>query len=352
MIELSLKSLPFYYLNPYKSPSNSVIGNIPSCSNSEIEKRDPVLKIANRITNWSKKFLFNDFEKQVDFIGKGANLLDRGIVIIIGAVEGGVFLNHLLHLKLQKYPIVSAFPLFLKLIAFPVNAFFIGTAGIQLGAEIIYLRRVGNFLHNLHSLKESPLAQLEWVRSNYFVLNQKEIQKIQTYIDKAFPFSSMAEKGDKFDQIASKILQNKYEALKRRISPGIAEELAQQFTSITEGLKSYDLAIRDKAIEKAHILMSSMTTQAKNKVLIHVLGILAITLSLISLILFLAGGIGAPLLLTFGAISFALVTMRFIIEKGLVKKEVELLYDRMQEFQLSSENSGELSSSFIVAKSS
>lgn len=352
MSEVNFNNSPFYYSNPYKNPLKFEMGNHFLLENlPDTKEHDAFLRLADRIAKEGKKFLFQDLEKQVDFVGKTAKLLDKGIMAVVGSVDGVVLLNQFLHLQLQKYPVVSFFPVLMKLLSFPITSFFIGSAVIQEGAELINLRRVGNFLQSIDSLKERPLAQLNWIRANFFVLHQGEAKKIKNYIDRSMPFSKGHEKEAKFDQIAGKVLQMKYEALKRRVSPGIAKEIVLQFNSISKGLRSFNKKVREKAIQKAHILMNSVTTQAKNKILIHVLGILAISISLLSMILFLVGLSGFSVLIGLGVISFSLVIMRFILEKGMLKKEVEKLYDRLYGNQPSSENKGPLSSAPIVARS-
>ena len=78
----------FSYYNPYKANSGRLRHDDPSLKD---EKHSKIIKLADSIITWGGSFLYHDYEKQVDFTGKIALVLDWGTMIFVGAVETAFF---------------------------------------------------------------------------------------------------------------------------------------------------------------------------------------------------------------------------------------------------------------------
>ncbi|NGX47748.1 MAG: hypothetical protein K1000chlam3_01131 [Chlamydiae bacterium] len=326
---IDFKTQPFSINNPYKSfiPSLEDLG---FKSNAQIREKDKVLAFADRIIDWGKAHFSKDYEKQIGFVGKTANILDWGVCGVVGGMEAVVIVDKMVRpFHMNQFPVLNTFPSLLKIIMIPSAISFLIMAVFQGFVEFLNLRRAGYFLHNIEKRKKDPLDGLQWLKEKYFTLNKSEGQKIHQYIKQKFPGSPCNEKAKAFDQIAEKVLHVKYDSLKRRISPGLAKEVVSQLDIITKDLRSIFPWKRTEATQRAEILMQSLTRQAKNKILIHFLGILAITCTLISMPLFLSGVGAGPFFAILGTIAFALTIISLIIDKGIVAKEVEKFYDSL-----------------------
>lgn len=108
-------------------------------------------------------------------------------------------------------------------------------------------------------------------------------------------------------------------SLARRVRPFFVKELETQIPDILARLASPSNEIKQKALQDADKLLKNMDTQAKKKLIIHVVGLIAITLSAISLIMFLGG---APLIpaLVFMVLSMYVSIVREKIHENALDK--------------------------------
>lgn len=335
MKEVDFNKSPFSIYNPYES-SSAIRGEGDARligKRVQIED-DSLIDFANRVTEWGKTLLFNDYEKQLDFSGKVARILDWSTLFTVGSMQAILITERLFHYNITHLPVFKAFPTLLKILTLPTAIFFLVMTIFEGFVELVNLRRAGQLLYHLRIRQKDPLAQLQWVKEHYFTLDQKEGKKIEVYIEQTMPLLSQVEKARRFEQIAHKALRLKYEGLKRRISPGLAEEVLSQIHTISKDLESFSPVTKAKAAQRAEVLMKSLTRQTKNKILVHVLGVTALGITLISLSVFLAKVTTTAFFAIMGAMSISLTVLSFLINKGTVAKETEKLYDKLEKFNL------------------
>ncbi len=137
------------------------------------------------------------------------------------------------------------------------------------------------------------------------------------------PNKSKEAKAQRFDSIAEKAMKIKYQSLKRRLTPKLADEVRKEMASLETNLSSWNPLTRRSASARAKHLMESITLQAQNKVFVHFLALVAISISVISMAILL-GGISAPVLFGFlGAFSAILLGVAFLVNRLDISKAVE-----------------------------
>lgn len=321
--------------NPYRaaSPNVDLWGMASSIQNaiySPIGAGKTAPSLADRVVEWGKSLLFEDYEKQLNFAEQATWFLDKGVVTVVGGMQGAVIVEGLFHLHFLEGRL-SILPQLVKTILLPSSIFFFIMGIIEMIFELINLKRGIDLLHGV-SKESSPLDTLGWMKEHYFTLQVHEAQKIYNFIEKKLPDLSTSQKADRFDQIAERALEVRFESLKRRITPGLADEVKLQLDSITKDLKSSKENIRVDAATRAKLLMESVSTQAKNKIKIHLLGILSICFTLISMIGIFAGIGVLPFFIALGAGTAITFVTKLIIQKGHYERSVERFYDQLSKF--------------------
>lgn len=316
------------FFNPYRVAGASPVVEIAQ-KNIEIAPHKTAL--VDRVVNWGKAILFRDYEKGLDIVDKGTWVLDKGVVVVVGSMQAAVIADGLFHLNILKNGVLSFIPHALKLLLAPASIFFIVIGVIEAIFEIINLRK------GVELLNGGKKDGLEFIKNHYFSLQKEESQKIIKLIEEKLPELDQTAKADRFDEIAKRALEIKFENLKRRITPGLAEEVKVQLDTIMKDLQSPDEAIRDAAENRTKLLMESVSSQAKNKIIIHALGIAAIFFTILSAI-GMATGIGAiGFFVALGACTAIVVLSKWIIQKGIYEREVANFYDRVAAMRLPKE---------------
>lgn len=293
------------FINPYRSESPNVVSAIAQRTISGV-----------RLVNW-------DYEKHLEIVDKGAWLLDKGVMFVVGSMQAAVIADGLFHLNIVQGGALSFIPGILKLLLTPASIFFLIMGIIEAIFELINLKRGVELLHGTEK------DGLNWVKNRYFTLQKEESDKIVALIEEKLPDLDPKGKAERFDQIAQRALEVKFENLKRRVTPGLAEVVKVELNSIMKELQSPDESVRAAATNRAKLLMESISTQAKNKILIHVLGIIAIFFTVLSAIGMISGVGAIGFFLAMGACTAIAVVLKFIIQKGFYEKEVERFYDKV-----------------------
>lgn len=332
MVKINYNNLPFNYYNPYRSQLPLEKEN-PCPDGSQLPK-DSWEKIKDSITAWAETHLFTDYEKEIDFAGRFTKILDQSVFTVVGTMNTIVLADKLFHLKFQKLPILRTFPLLLPVLNIPLNMAFFGFAVAEIFTEMINFRRETQLLRKLNISNKNPFEKLEWIRKRYFSLKSEEEEKIKQCVEKHLNGESPQKKAEQFDLLAGKVLKWKYQRLKRRISSPLAKEVLTQINGILCDLESSDSTIIDKAYRKAEILFTSISRQAKNKIFVNILEITALGISIVSMILFLAGISAGVFFTIMAAASLFLGVLSLLIEHGKIDKEVEKLYNAMHRFNL------------------
>lgn len=319
-----------YSINPYQSFWSDFKEGIASYTSrifsSSLSKDDPILSFADKIGDLGRRILFKDYEKQVDFTGKVARILDWSVFLGSITLEGFVIVNNLLHLHLFSKKVLQYIPYIGKLATIPTSSFFFAMGVIEGSVELVNIKRVTRFYKQIELKKDDPQAQLNWIKEKYFTLSPGQVQKIQTFIKVAMPHMSQAQKAKRFTQIAEKVLKNQLQALGRRISSGLANEVHKNLQSILSDLQSWSPHRRAKAQEKARILMESVSEQAKNKILIHVLGLMTIACTIISLIAVFTGVSTTAIFTLLASGAIFLIAAQIFVRKTTVDRELDTFY--------------------------
>lgn len=300
--------------NPYKTTFSSFSELF---TRDKVQEDDRFVVFADRLVEQGAN-LFTNEEKRLEFIGIAAKILDWGVFAVVGGIEGTVLAEKIIQpLHLTHLPIIKTFPTILPLIMIPAAVFFLAIAAFEAFIEFLHLRRGVSLLNSIEKRKEDPIGAMKWLKSRFFTLDEGEAKRIHTFIEKSAPHFSPKQKARRFDEIAEKALEIKFDSLKRRITPGLAEEVRKELNNI-HGSK-----------ERAEILMNSLSRQAKNKVLVHAVAILALSCTIISMSVFLAGIAAGPFFVIMGAIAISLLLISVILAKGVMAKEGERLYDKL-----------------------
>ncbi|MDN3506331.1 MAG: hypothetical protein P0S96_03780 [Simkaniaceae bacterium] len=307
---MSIENIP----NPYKTTFSSFSDLF---TRERKKENDRIVAFADRLVEKGGN-LFTNEEKRLEFIGIAAKILDWGVFTIVGGIEGTVLAEKIVRpLHVTHLPIFKTFPVILSLIMIPASVFFLAIATFEAGIEFLHLRRGILLLGSIEKRKGDPVKAMEWLKSRFFSLDEGEAKRIYAFIEKSGPHLSRSEKALRFDGIAEKALEIKYDSLKRRISPGLAEEVKKGLTNISK--------------ERAEIFVQSLSRQAKNKVLVHAVAILALSCTIISMSVFLGGIAAGPFFVIMGSIAVSLLLISTIISKGVMAKEGERLYDKLAE---------------------
>jgi hypothetical protein len=195
--------------------------------------------------------------------------------------------------------------------------------------EFLQLRRSASFLASIEKRKEDPIKAMQWVKKKYFTLSADESQKIYKYLEKSAPNLPRRVKAERFDEIAEKALKVKFDTLKRRVSAGVAEEVREQLNVIEQGAKSFLPYKRTEAFNRADILVRSLSKQAKNRILIHAIAMMALVCTIVSMSVFLAGVAGGPFFMIMGATAVSLLVLSLLMDKGIFAREGEKVYDKL-----------------------
>lgn len=319
------------FVNPYRSEDPNLLSGIAQKA-IPTEKDQALASLGDRVVNWAKFLLFRDYEKHLAIADTGAWLLDKGVLVVVGSMQAAVIADGLFHLNIVKGGALSFLPDVLKLLLTPASIFFLIMGIIEAIFELINLKKGVELLQGI-SKEKTPLDGLNWVKDRYFTLQKKESDKIVALIEEKLPDLDQMGKAERFDQIAERALEVKFENLKRRVTPGLADEIKVQLDRVMKELQSPDESVRAAASDRAKLLMESISTQAKNKILIHVLGIIAIFFTVLSAIAMISGVGAVGFFVAIGACTAIAVVLKFIVQKGFYEKEVERFYDKVAAIQ-------------------
>ncbi len=309
------------YINPY-------LGSAPLRRESEAVSAIAQKTFVDHVVNWGKAILFRDYERHLEIVEKGTWLLDKGVLVVVGTMQGAMIADGLFHLNIVKNGPFWFIPAALKVVLIPSSIFFFVIGIIEGIFEFINMRRGIELLQGI-SKEKSALNQLDWMKDRYFTLQPEESDKICSLIEEKLPELDRTSKAERFDQIAQKALEVKFENLKRRITPGLADEVKKQLDSTMKDLTSPDETIRLDAAQRVELLMESVSTQAKTKILIHVLGLIAIFFTLLSALSMFTGFGTLPFFIAMGVGTAAAVVLKFIVQKGGYEQQVEKFYDKI-----------------------
>jgi hypothetical protein len=156
------------------------------------------------------------------------------------------------------------------------------------------------------------LSKLEQIQKKHFSISPKKIRKIDDYVQTQLSHISAKEKLERKERIE---LTKKKNQLIRRIQNNLTNELEQSISSLTSGLQSSDKKIRLETLKKTAQVFENIHIQAQKRILTHVIGMLAVAITITGLALaLLAFPYLIPLLvMTIGSV---LSFVRYYLDAG------------------------------------
>ena len=281
-------------------------------------------KLADRTHTWIlERFAPKDYEKRINFMGKAATLVNRGSTLAIGSLQASITID-----TFAKKGLIftehanSVYKTALTAIRVPLTGLSLGMSLIQWGVEFLNLMYTSIFLDRLHGEKD-PLKQLDLLDKKYFQLTDVQTNKINAYVEGKFPSLNGEEKEARVEQVKEKALGLRFTALKRRVTPALADIVKEVLDNPVEDTLIAEI--------RAKTLIESLDRAAHTKILVHILGIAALSLSIISGVVFLGGVTILPFFIAIGAVSVALSVSQYIVKKRALNKESGVYYRNVLE---------------------
>ncbi len=167
--------------------------------------------------------------------------------------------------------------------------------------EALTSEEVLNFIPTLRKLLDSPKAEvkvlldryrekviyskLKKLSKRYFQLNPSETTQLKELSEKEFPKLSKEESYIKLELMKENALKRKMVNLSRRIRPWCVAEISGEIHEVLKNLTSPNQKIRENAAIKGAEILKNIDIQAKKKLLVHIIGIIAIGIFATGLIL-------------------------------------------------------------------
>jgi|GEM_PF-2144148 len=257
-----------YYLKSTPRQKSEVFDEIRSHHN-----------LSDRLVEWGADTLKLDYDQQIEITRVAAIAIERGTFVFHVGIEGSIAASTILtHCPSNPvlWTILQIISLPFLIVSFILGPIQIVTESIQCSSGFELLRSIDPEVHPLE-------IQLKQIKKHYFSLEPKETEKIKTFVEKHLKEAPTVKKRELFDKIATKALKLKGAALGRRVSYGLAKEVALELNGVLKEFSSSDPKVREKAVVKGKVLMESITTQAKRRIALHLLVITTIILPLILL---------------------------------------------------------------------
>ncbi len=155
-------------------------------------------------------------------------------------------------------------------------------------------RDLDHILRHLHQV--IVIYGLSKIQSLYLHIPPHEIQKVVKNINKNSQNMDQ-EKKEKIRLKLDDILKGKKKNLSRRIGSWIVEELDIEIEGIYNNLLCSDVLVKENALIKAEEIMTNIDIQTKKKIITHVIGIIALTLTISAFILTLITPLSSMILI-------------------------------------------------------
>lgn len=226
----------------------------------------------------------------------------------------------------------------LDLTRLPIMSLGIGLCVIEGIYEAICLRRTVQLLQNMQTSelyvlndaiaqfpernaellgrkRELLVTNLTYFRDTYFTISDEENERIRAVAQRHFPEDGDSQQRE-ITQKTRALAQVKHANLDRRVRPWCGLEIGRQLNPLLERLQAGDHA----AVAEAEELLATVDTQARKKLLIHIVGLAAIILCAIGFILTM---VACPAVIPFALITAAgiLSTLNYVYAKGALDEQ-------------------------------
>ncbi|MBF8262358.1 MAG: hypothetical protein HW387_23 [Parachlamydiales bacterium] len=153
------------------------------------------------------------------------------------------------------------------------------------------------------------------LKNSYLSLSSERKHQLNIFVTQKYPYLSTREAAEKINELKDQARCEQQAKLDRRTD--LAKEVTNNLPEIEEDFLSFDSTVRQSALTRAEALLKDVTIQAEKKLYHHIVGIVAIAMSLIGLIfaLTVCPQIIALLFITLGACTGL---ARYFMAKGLL----------------------------------
>lgn len=266
------------------------------------------------------KLFSKDFEKYVERAGYVIELADKSLTVFSGGLSGAVIMESVLRKIFYLKSLWQSFPEFMKIIMIPLRSILFIFTFFEIIYETIHLKRTIDLLKSLNIRSQDLQGQFLWLQKEYFSLTDKEIYLIKEYIEWKDKDDPIQQKRQHFACVSEKLLKIKRDALKRRISPWLVEEVEKAMPQMMLDLLHGDTTTKNQAELKAQDFVKNIDIQGKKLIFFHSLSLLALTFFMIGLIstIVATGGIS---LLVCSVVSSSILFSRYILAKGMLPEK-------------------------------
>lgn len=173
----------------------------------------------------------------------------------------------------------------------------------------------------LKSIEEKVyLSQLTKLHENYFQISPKKEKKIRDYVEKQLEGKTSQEKEERIHLITQANLQRYKNNLIRRVHPWLANKIEESVPHIIQNLQSPQADKKEEAMRKAESIFKDIRIQSQKKLMIHIIGLVALALTIAGLIV---GCFSCPFLIPFALlmIGSGLSFVRYYLHCGFMDSE-------------------------------
>ncbi|MGE5196290.1 MAG: hypothetical protein ACM3JI_03045, partial [Anaerolineae bacterium] len=171
----------------------------------------------------------------------------------------------------------------------------------------------------LISLEEKLLKRdLKRLNDEYLKIRSSEIELIKGIVKKNFSTLNKKERAAKVKEIVHEELQIKKIKFARRVGPWFVREVEDIVPGLLRGFRSKDPTKRDQAKTLTKELTKDIQIQAQKKMLVHIIGLIALTLTISALAFSMIGipYIAIPFLILGTVVAF----LRYLLSTGFLCK--------------------------------
>ncbi|MGE5196119.1 MAG: hypothetical protein ACM3JI_02175 [Anaerolineae bacterium] len=169
----------------------------------------------------------------------------------------------------------------------------------------------------LLALEEKLLKRdLKRLNEEYLRISSKELKLIEKIVKKNFPTLTKEQRAEKVKQVVHEELEIKKIKFARRVGPWFVKELEDLPSGLLRGLRSKDPIEKEHAKILSKELTKDIQIQAKKKIIVHVVGLIALTLTISALVFSIIGipYVTIPLLILGMVVAF----LRYLLATGFL----------------------------------
>lgn len=165
-----------------------------------------------------------------------------------------------------------------------------------------------------HMHKMTFMAGINKLQRKYLHISPKKIQGVVEKVNKSFQGTAQ-EKMDKIKSELNDTLKGQKTKLARRIGSWLVKEIDMKIDRIYSGLHSLDPVVKEAAMVEAEGIIKDIDAQTKKKMIIHIIGIIALAITMVAIVAFLVGCPYVAVAILFG-VGMAFGIARYVAYKG------------------------------------